>query len=287
MNSKLISILIGMAYCIIGRFNEASFSNQVKYPSIKETYHFDFEITHALSMSIWNETRKTYRPVVKINDSFFMRNRKSTASCDSLEPLNKSLADSVIKVAGRHRNMLLVNKMFPGTPIVVPLNSNVEVRVRNNLISEAISIHWHGQTQQGTFYMDGVSRVTQCSVGPGETFTYKFKATDVGTHFYHAHTGMQRNEGLYGPFIVTDTRSKPNQIQTNFYDKEFYFIVQDWFQENSNSLLNRVIWEEIKFINGFEDLKNCYNSTRVDDGTAGTMLPFDRETDAILINGKV
>lgn len=135
--------------------------------------------------------------------------------------------------------------------------------------------------------MDGVSRLTQCSIGPGESFLYRFKATDTGTHFYHAHVGMQRNDGLYGPFIVTEMSKTRKSSMYPTYDKEFYFIVHDWYQEGSNSLQNRVIWEEMRYSSGFENLESCYSSARIDDGTAGTMLPFNRKTDAILINGKV
>jgi FtsP/CotA-like multicopper oxidase with cupredoxin domain len=81
-----------------------------------------------------------------------MRNRMSSSSCASLFHLNKSLSDSLIKVAGRHRSMKLINQQFPGTPIVVPLNAEVEVLVRNKMMVEAVSIHWHGQTQKGSFY---------------------------------------------------------------------------------------------------------------------------------------
>lgn len=38
--------------------------------------------------------------------------------------------------------------------------------------------------------------MTQCPIIPGETFTYKFKATELGTHWYHSHSGVQRTEGI-------------------------------------------------------------------------------------------
>lgn len=268
-----------------------SFSNVVEYPTERadNKYSFEFMVTQGMSMSVWNMTRKTYQPVLKRNGSFFLRNRMSSSSCDSLTRLenNSSFVQSIITAAGRHRYMMLVNRQFPGTPIVVPFNSIVEVKVKNGLLTEAISFHWHGQTQKGTFYMDGVSRLTQCSIGPGESFVYRFRANDEGTHFYHAHVGLQRNEGLYGPFVVTPEIKQDRTPEPPEYEKEFYFIVHDWYQESSNSLYNRVIWEDIRYSGGFGNLKSCYRSNRIDDGTAGVMLPFDRQTDAILINGKV
>lgn len=272
------------------------FSNTVEYPSRRrgaseenDKYTFELIVSHGMSMAVWNTTRKTYQPVLRLNGSFYVRNRVSSSSCSSMTRLDDRapLVDSIITAAGRHRYMMLVNKQFPGTPIVVPLNALVEVKVRNELMSEAVSFHWHGQTQKGTFYMDGVSRLSQCSIGPGETFVYRFRASDPGTHFYHAHVGMQRNEGLYGPFIVTDPSAPDQSSRSSEYEKEFYFIVQDWYQESSNSLYKRVIWEDMRYSSGFDNLDTCYRSNRVDDGTAGVMLPFNRKTDAILINGKV
>lgn len=63
------------------------------------------------------------------------------------------------------------------------------VHVTNGLISEETTVHWHGQHQRWTPYMDGVGFVTQCPILPGNTFTYRFWATQKGTHLWHSHTG--------------------------------------------------------------------------------------------------
>ena len=81
-------------------------------------------------------------------------------------------------------------------------------------------MHWHGQTQLKSFVMDGVPKVTQCLIGPGEQYTYKFIARNTGTHWYHAHSGVQRTDGVYGVFIVT------NQMDRK-YDAEFNVLIQD------------------------------------------------------------
>ena len=105
--------------------------------------------------------------------------------------------------------------------------------------SQGLSVHWHGQTQKKSFQMDGVVRITQCPINPGETFTYKFNATDIGTHWYHSHSSVQRTDGAIGPFIVFD---KKNNIIESKYDKEFYFFVQDWLHLNSEETVNLPIW---------------------------------------------
>ncbi len=45
--------------------------------------------------------------------------------------------------------------------------------MKNNLENEATTLHVHGMRQTGTGWMDGAPQVTQCSIQPGETFTYR------------------------------------------------------------------------------------------------------------------
>lgn len=61
--------------------------------------------------------------------------------------------------------------------------------VENRLPGESTTIHWHGQLQLGTPYMDGVPNVNQCPILAGNIFRYRFKAGNPGTHFWHSHTG--------------------------------------------------------------------------------------------------
>ena len=49
----------------------------------------------------------------------------------------------------------------------------------NKLLSDSTSIHWHGLHQKGTPWMDGVAYISQCPIGPGQVFTYKFKVTKI------------------------------------------------------------------------------------------------------------
>lgn len=301
----LSHLIIFLFFFIISNTSliKCSFSNIVKYPKMSSVYAFKLDIRHGLTMSVWNSYKSTYDPVVKdaTGKLFNLRNNSYKTACPLTSPLtDPAKIDSIITAAGRHREVLLINRNFPGTPIVVPLNAAVEITVTNHLMSESISLHWHGQTQMGTFYMDGVSRITQCPIGPGETYVYKFRATEIGTHWYHAHSGVQRTEGLYGPFIVTDRYEDGSSVMTDvsanyggfdsttdIYENEFYFIVHDWYQESSNSIFNHVLWENIKFFYGYGNLNMCFTPNRMDDGTVTPPLLFNKDYDAILINGKV
>ncbi|MGO4690935.1 multicopper oxidase family protein [Glaciibacter sp. 2TAF33] len=91
---------------------------------------------------------------------------------------------------------------LPGPELRVNQGDLVEVTLRNTDIVAGVTIHWHGyDVPSGE---DGVAGVTQDAVMPGESFTYRFAATDPGTYWYHTHQvsadGVRR--GLFGTLVV-------------------------------------------------------------------------------------
>jgi len=86
--------------------------------------------------------------------------------------------------------------------------AQVVVTVANKLLQKAITIHWHGILQEYTYFMDGAESVTQCPILPGQSFTYRFKAHPVGTHWYHAHMASMRLDGMFGILIIHATPPK-------------------------------------------------------------------------------
>jgi FtsP/CotA-like multicopper oxidase with cupredoxin domain len=53
------------------------------------------------------------------------------------------------------------------------------------MTDEGTSIHWHGLLQKKTPWMDGVPSIHQCRIAPGKTFTYRFRADQVGTSWWY------------------------------------------------------------------------------------------------------
>lgn len=50
--------------------------------------------------------------------------------------------------------------------------------------------------------MDGVNAVTQCSIAPDDSYTYRFRAVQYGTSWYHSHYSLQYGDGLVGPLTI-------------------------------------------------------------------------------------
>ena len=107
-----------------------------------------------------------------------------------------------------YRPVISVNGLVPGPTLVVYEGQVVVANVINGLLTETISIHWHGMDQRNTPWMDGAIHVSQCPIGPSETFRYYFKAEPTGTFWYHSHRVTQRADGLFGGLIVRESSSR-------------------------------------------------------------------------------
>ncbi|KAA2263702.1 multicopper oxidase family protein [Solihabitans fulvus] len=111
---------------------------------------------------------------------------------------------------------------LPGTPIRVRQGDVVEVTLVNHLSTPSVTIHWHGVDVPNA--EDGVAGVTQDAVKPGGQFTYRFKANQVGTYWYHSHelANEQVTHGLFGLFVVDPAD------QANPADVDEALVYHDW-----------------------------------------------------------
>ncbi|XP_026470768.1 laccase-2-like [Ctenocephalides felis] len=130
---------------------------------------------------------------------------------------------------GVPRGVVVVNRQLPGPSIQVCRGDTVIIDVENELMTGSTSIHWHGHHQRDTPYMDGVPKVTQCPIAPGTTFRYQFDVQQVGTHFWHSHSGMQRADGAFGSFIVREpVETNPHADLYDYDLPEHVLVILDW-----------------------------------------------------------
>lgn len=116
---------------------------------------------------------------------------------------------------------------MPGPSIQVCQGDRIIVDVMNMIDGTTTAIHWHGQHQKKTPWMDGVPMVTQCPITAMQTFRYQFYATEVGTQFYHSHAGVQRMDGVQGPLVVRQ-KDDPNAKLYHYDLPEHYMLLSDW-----------------------------------------------------------
>ena len=109
--------------------------------------------------------------------------------------------ETPVNVTGKPVRMLTVNGTIPGPTLHFTEGEDVVIRVTNRL-AESASVHWHGILLPPE--MDGVPGMNGFDgIMPGQTFTYRFRIRQSGTYWYHSHSGLQEQAGLYGPIIVS------------------------------------------------------------------------------------
>jgi FtsP/CotA-like multicopper oxidase with cupredoxin domain len=108
---------------------------------------------------------------------------------------------------------------LPGKEIRAKAGDVLRVVVENGLPTDT-SVHWHGIRLHNA--ADGVPGLTQDPIAPGTSFTYEFVAPDPGTYFFHPHSGVQIDRGLYAPLIIDDP------AEPGAYDHEWVLVLDDW-----------------------------------------------------------
>lgn len=98
--------------------------------------------------------------------------------------------------------------------------------------------------------------VTQCPIAPGQTLTYKFKATQYGTSWYHSHLSLQNGLGLVGPIVI-------HGPATANYDVDVGpVLLSDWFHSNVWD-----IWEDTQWM-------VALNQPKAQNGLINGLNPF-------------
>jgi CopA family copper-resistance protein len=131
-----------------------------------------------------------------------------------------TIGEAEANFTGRASPATVVNGGLPAPLLHWREGDTVTLRVRNALDVET-SIHWHGILLP--FDMDGVPGVSFHGIPPGETFAYRFDVRQSGTYWYHAHSGFQEQQGLYGPLII-----QPRDAEPFSYDREHVILLSDW-----------------------------------------------------------
>jgi FtsP/CotA-like multicopper oxidase with cupredoxin domain len=91
---------------------------------------------------------------------------------------------------GYWRNTITINGQTPGPAIEATKGDRLFITVKNKMLREVTTIHWHGLLLPDATY-DGGSMISQYPISPGQSFLYEITATNPGTHWYHSHIPLQ------------------------------------------------------------------------------------------------
>jgi FtsP/CotA-like multicopper oxidase with cupredoxin domain len=114
--------------------------------------------------------------------------------------------DTIVNFTGKEKRAIAVNGQIPMPTLTFTEGDTAEIHVHNRL-KESTSLHWHG------LYLpnkeDGVPYLTQMPIEPNTTHIYRFPIIQNGTHWYHSHSGLQEQIGMYGSMVLLKRTDDP------------------------------------------------------------------------------
>ncbi|MCG7501222.1 multicopper oxidase domain-containing protein [Tenacibaculum sp. Mcav3-52] len=136
---------------------------------------------------------------------------------------------------------MTINGSIPG-PVLEFEEGDLAIINVTNKMDEETSVHWHGLILPN-FY-DGVPYLNTPPIEPGTTFQYRIPINQSGTYWYHSHTMLQEQKGVYGSIII-----HPKE-KTLEYDKDLVVMLSDWTDEKPLNVLRNLKrgndWYQVK-----------------------------------------
>ncbi len=155
-----------------------------------------------------------------------------TAKVLSGTEFDLTIAETAVNFTGAPRLATTINGSIPAPTLRWREGDTVTLRVTNRLAEET-SIHWHGILLP--YQMDGVPGISFNGIPPGETFTYRFKVQQTGTYWYHSHSGMQEQTGMYGAIVIDPAGSDPIRA-----DRDYVVQLSDWTDEDPMRVFHKL-----------------------------------------------
>jgi len=140
-----------------------------------------------------------------------------------------TLREEAVNKAGKEVMGMTINGQIPGPTLEFNEGEYAVIYVKNEMSVES-SIHWHGLLLPN-FY-DGVPYLSTPPIEAGETLKYEFAIKQNGTYWYHSHTMLQEQSGVYGPIVI-----QPKEETDLEYDKELVLLLSDWTNEKPRDVM--------------------------------------------------
>jgi len=157
--------------------------------------------------------------------------------------------DTMVNFTGRPKKAIAINGSIPAPSLIFTEGDTAEIYL-HNMLNEETSLHWHGVILPNQ--ADGVPFLTTAKIGPGEIHLYEFKVVQNGTYWYHSHSGLQEQSGMYGALIfktreeVSMEQSTMNQssvsmpINDKLFNKEYTVVLSEWSDDKPMQIQRRL-----------------------------------------------
>lgn len=135
------------------------------------------------------------------------------------------IADMKVNFSGKTKRAIAVNGSIPMPTLNFTEGDTAEIHVYNDL-DEETSLHWHGLILPNS--QDGVPYLTQMPIKPHSEYVYRFPIIQHGTHWYHSHSELQEQIGMYGAMILN--KREELDIPT------IPVVISEWADMNPNEV---------------------------------------------------
>ena len=152
-----------------------------------------------------------------------------------------TIEENKMTLGGVTAKGMTINGGIPG-PVLEFNEGDLAIINVTNKMDEETSVHWHGLILPNFF--DGVPYLTTPPIKPGTTFQYRIPINQSGTYWYHSHTMLQEQSGVYGSIVI-----QPKE-KTLEYDKDLVVVLSDWTNEKPMNVLRNLKrgneWYQVK-----------------------------------------
>lgn len=166
---------------------------------------------------------------------------KRTEKDRPIKEYTLTISEDKMTLGGTTAKAMTINGNIPGPTLQFNEGDLAIINVINEMNVET-SIHWHGLILPN-FY-DGVPYLNTPPIEPSDTFQYRIPINQSGTYWYHSHTMLQEQKGVYGSIVINP---KINNLE---YDDELVVVLSDWTNEKPKNVLRNLKrgneWYQVK-----------------------------------------
>ncbi len=207
------------------------------------------------------------------------------ASAQNVVRYDLKIDETTVNYSGKTVKALAINGQIPAPTLTFTEGDIAEIHVFNNLDEES-SLHWHGILLPNE--QDGVPYLTTTPIAPKSEHIFRFPIKQSGTYWYHSHSNLQEQRGLYGAFIINkkDEPKIPN----------YTVLLSDWTDESPHE-----VHRSLKNANDYYAIKKDAVQSYGEAAKAGAIKQKFRQEwqrmnamdvsdvyyDAFLTNGKI
>lgn len=137
------------------------------------------------------------------------------------------IQEKKVNFSGTSADAIVVNGVMPAPTLEFTEGDIAKISVINELDTET-SVHWHGILLPNR--QDGVSYLTTPPIKAHQKYDFEFPIIQSGTYWYHSHTLLQEQQGVFGPIVI-----HPKNDERKL--REATIVFSDWTDEDPMEVL--------------------------------------------------